>query len=375
MLQATGWVRLQPEPGEFVWDAEALLRKYQAHGIHVSGEFFGTPYWAARTPVNKPEGRWDYPRGLVPQPELLAAYVTAVVTRYKDWIHTWEIWNEPDVSMFWQGTAEEYAALCQVAARAAKAADPTCRLFVGGFTGVDYAFHEAAAKAGALAVADGVSFHGYASLNSPPEAVLKSVAHFRELAAQYGRADMPLWSTEAGLGDTSFYRGMDFDELPPEHLRGEPTFLQGAARTVQGAVVLLAAWVRKHFYYLQKPPGRETAWQGTQNLEYTRVPRPKLMARRALAREVDGATYAGGQEGEHGLRVHAFERDGHAVAVVWCGDGATTTLPLPAGAVVLDLMGNPRPGSAACAVSDVPVYVRRPGPAAELLDAWRGYRP
>lgn len=371
LLQSTWWVRLQPEPGEFVWDVEATLRKYQAAGIHVSGEFFGTPYWAARPPGAKPDSKWAYPRGLVPDLDAFAAYVTAVVTRYQDWIHTWEIWNEPEVSMFWSGTPEEYAALCQVAAKAAKAADPSCRLFVGGFTSVDYAFHEAAAKAGAIAVADGLSFHGYASLQSPPEAVLQTVGHFRELAAKYGRADMPLWSTEAGIGDTSFYRGLDFEELPPEHLRGEPTYLQGACRAVQGAVVLLSAGVQKHFYYLQKPPGKDTAWQGTQNLEYTRVPRPKLMARRALAREVDGARHAGGFAGEHGLRVHLFERDGRAVAVVWCGDGQTTTLPVPAGATVLDLMGNPRDPTVPWVVDEVPSYVRSTGPAADLLAAWR----
>jgi len=370
MLQSTWWVRLQPEPGEFVWTSEATLRKYQAAGIHVSGEFFGTPYWAGTTPTERPSNPWAYPRGLTPRLDEFSQYVTAVVTRYKDWIHTWEIWNEPEVSMFWQGTPEEYAALCQVAARAAKAADPTCKLFVGGFTSVDYEFHEAAAKAGALAVADGISFHGYAGLQSPPEAVLKTVAHFRDLAAKYGRADLPLWSTEAGVNDTSFYRGLDFDELPPEHLRSEPTFLQGASRAVQGAVVLLSAGVQKHFYYLQKPPGKDTAWQGTQNLEYTKVPRPKLMARRALAREVDGATYAGGFEGEHGLRVHVFERDGRGVAVVWCGDGETTALALPAGAEVIDLMGNPRPSAGRLTVSDVPVYVRG-GNAASLLAALR----
>ena len=371
MLQSTWWTRIQPEAGEFVWDVEATLRKYQAAGIHVSGEFFATPYWAALEPAPKPKGRWSYPKGLVPQPDLLAAYVTAVVNRYQDWVHTWEIWNEPEVSMFWHGTPEQYAALAKVCGQAAKAADPSCKLFVGGFTSVDYGFHEAAAKAGALDVADGISFHGYASVGGPPEAVLKTVEHFRELAARYGKPDLPLWSTEAGINDTSFYRGLDFEELPPEHLRGEPSYLKGAARAVQGAVVLLSAGVQRHFYYLQKPPGKDTAWQGTQNLEYTRVPRPKLMARRALAREVDGATYAGGFEGEHGLRVHVFERDGSSVAVIWCGDGQTTTLPMPDRAVTVDLMGNPTERMARLAVGGVPVYVRFDGPADGLLTALR----
>lgn len=368
MLQSSWWARVQPEPGAFDWGVEATLRRYQAHGIHVLAGLFAAPYWAARDGAARPTSKWAYPKGSVPRMDAWREYVKAVVGRYGDWVKHWEIWNEPEVSMFWHGTPEEYAELCRVAYHAAKEVDPTATLLVGGFTQVDYGFHEAAAKAGALRNCDGISFHAYSSPGSDPEELLKVVDHFRGLAKQYGRIpDLPLWDTEAGVRDTSFYDGLDFPELPPLHLRPAPNYRRGAARMVQAAVVLQSAGVVRHFYYLQKPPGPADSYLGTQNLEFTNVPRPKLMARRALAREVDGATYLAGRRGERGLRIHAYRKGTGSVAVAWCGDGETAAVTLPGGVEMIDLMGNPQPSSARLELTELPVFLRAPGLTAEAL--------
>jgi hypothetical protein len=43
-----------------------------------------------------------------------ANYVAAIVTRYKSDVHYWEVWNEPDLAEFWNGTPAQYAALLDV---------------------------------------------------------------------------------------------------------------------------------------------------------------------------------------------------------------------------------------------------------------------
>lgn len=84
-------------------------------------------------PIN-PNNRW-------------AAFVYQAVARYRPgglasqqvagWpsgrgVRAWEIWNEPDLTFFWSGTATDYARLLKVAAIAARQADPQARILFGG---------------------------------------------------------------------------------------------------------------------------------------------------------------------------------------------------------------------------------------------------
>ena len=60
-------------------------------------------------------------------------YVTAVVNRYKDRVHVWEVWNEPNNSMFWSSTsAVNYTSLVAYTYNAIKAADSTAIVCAGG---------------------------------------------------------------------------------------------------------------------------------------------------------------------------------------------------------------------------------------------------
>src|SRR5690606_15981375 len=53
-----------------------------------------------------------------------ASFVYAAVERYRGHVHVWEVWNEPDLSMFWSGSVADYARLLKVAYLAAHQADP-----------------------------------------------------------------------------------------------------------------------------------------------------------------------------------------------------------------------------------------------------------
>ena len=80
-----------------------------------------------------PENRW-------------ARFVHTTVSRYKPggtlaqangWpagqgVTHWEMWNEPDLRSFWDGTTADYARLLQVGFLAAKLADPNAQVIFGG---------------------------------------------------------------------------------------------------------------------------------------------------------------------------------------------------------------------------------------------------
>ncbi|WP_420644171.1 hypothetical protein [Candidatus Leptofilum sp.] len=75
-----------------------------------------------------------------------ARFVYTAVSRYKPggvlsqangWpagqgVTHWEMWNEPDLASFWDGTTADYARLLQVGYLAAKLADPNAQILFGG---------------------------------------------------------------------------------------------------------------------------------------------------------------------------------------------------------------------------------------------------
>lgn len=79
------------------------------------------------------QGRVDPPADLDAWADLVGAACRHWVARYgAEEVRRWyfEIWNEPDLNAFWNGTRSQYFALYAVSARAVKAADPALR--VGG---------------------------------------------------------------------------------------------------------------------------------------------------------------------------------------------------------------------------------------------------
>ncbi|MGE5456860.1 MAG: hypothetical protein ACM3RX_00745 [Methanococcaceae archaeon] len=39
------------------------------------------------------------------------------MNRYKQWIKTWELWNEPDIDSYWRGASEEFARFVKIGSK------------------------------------------------------------------------------------------------------------------------------------------------------------------------------------------------------------------------------------------------------------------
>jgi hypothetical protein len=124
------------------------------------------------------------------------AYVTATVSRYKDKVGAWCIWNEPNLyPRFWTGTPEQFYTLTKAAANAIRQADPGA-LIVGGAlnsTATDE-WVRGFFTSDAMKNVDVIAYHPYAPNANGSAALYR---HFRDITADYG-FDNKIWVTEVG---------------------------------------------------------------------------------------------------------------------------------------------------------------------------------
>lgn len=144
--------------------------------------------------------------------EAFAAFARAAASRYRGRGVAWEIWNEPNLPMFWGGSGirpdvREYGRLVAATVTAIRAVDPTVPIaigaaytgfpdlvrFIGGVPGVEFLSELLTADAPANATA--LTFHPYRA--EPPETVEATVSALRNAMTQSGRS-FTLWCGEWG---------------------------------------------------------------------------------------------------------------------------------------------------------------------------------
>ncbi|MDD5568125.1 MAG: beta-galactosidase [Candidatus Omnitrophica bacterium] len=128
-----GWVRMdflwqdiEPQEGKFVFDKyDQVTELLSKNNIHILGILDYSAEWAAA------DKKWNCPPR---ESRLFVKYAVEVITRYKDRIKHWEIWNEPDSGVYWLGQdgLKSYCALLRDVYAAAKIADPDCKILNGG---------------------------------------------------------------------------------------------------------------------------------------------------------------------------------------------------------------------------------------------------
>lgn len=123
------------------------------------------------------------------------ARVREVVAHFQGVVHTWEAWNEPNITF---GGASDFVA--QVLApfyRAVKAVDPTARVIGGSVVGVDVPYWKGIIAAGGLNDLDIASVHPYPGHNRAWEEQ-GTIPQLRELKSLLVRdgTPVPLWITE-----------------------------------------------------------------------------------------------------------------------------------------------------------------------------------
>lgn len=220
-----GWVRLnwswkdfQPVEGAFQFEQFDTVAALAAeHNIELLPILTAVPAWASTAPEAliaergnlSPVDRYR-PRSM----EDWLTYVRTVVERYDgDGVEDapdsprlthWEVWNEPNLALFWppEANAAEYVALLAATHEAILAADPSATVILGGLSGSGVDYLEQVYDAGGAPYFDIVSVHLYVhpSLGSS-EGLQSALASTRQVMNSNGDGEKPLWLTEIGWSD------------------------------------------------------------------------------------------------------------------------------------------------------------------------------
>jgi xylan 1,4-beta-xylosidase len=184
--------------------------------------------------IISPPADWGEWRSLVTEltGHLVDRYGLHEVTQW-----AFEVWNEPNLAVFWPGSQQDYLRLYAESALAVKSVDS--RLRVGGPSTAAAEWIELLAEYTSHSdlPLDFISTHTYGNLPTD----------FRPALRRHGLAGTPIWWTEWGVGSTHF---------GPVHdgAIGAPFVLSGFL-SAQGRLDALAYWViSDHFEELGRAP-------------------------------------------------------------------------------------------------------------------------
>src|SRR6516165_6083753 len=196
----------------------------------------------------------------------LAAHL---VQRYgRDEVVSWwafEVWNEPNLEVFWSGTPEEYFRLYDVSARAIKSVDPGLRIGGPSSAATGWIWELLGHLRDSGAPLDLLSTHVYG--NVPLD--------LRPALGVFGRTGTPIWWTEWGTTPTHFHHAGDTAFAAAFLLRGMASALD--------RIEALSHWVASdHFEELGAPP--ELFHGGFGLLSVGNLRKPRYWALALLAR-------------------------------------------------------------------------------------------
>ena len=179
-LQA-GWAKCEKKPGVYDWAwLDEIVNDALAQGVQ---PWLETSYGNSIYPGG---GGTGLGAGLPKSPEALRAWdawVKALMTHFKDRVHEWEIWNEPDGG---HGiTASEFAEFHLRTATIIRAEQPTARIYAfalanPGKTEFIETVLKLAKERGQLGLIDAITVHGY-----PPNPDHIGIDLVRRVAARY----------------------------------------------------------------------------------------------------------------------------------------------------------------------------------------------
>jgi len=157
-----------------------------------------------------------------------ARFCAALVRRYAGKNVIWELWNEPNLDIFWvpASDVDQYIAWCKAVVPAILQADPNACIVGPALGRCDFVFLEQCFQRGLLDLIDGVTVHPYRGglarypktvepkqrlpLRSDPESALRDYDRIRALIERYKPAGkrIPILSGEWGYSTTYVDRAL-----------------------------------------------------------------------------------------------------------------------------------------------------------------------
>ncbi|HEX5830271.1 MAG TPA: Ig-like domain-containing protein [Gemmatimonadaceae bacterium] len=211
------WHRIEPVRGQKNWSTpDAVVREVRAAGMEPVFAIYGSPLWANGQASSVSDAYLYVPQDGAAFSRWVAeyaAFVREAVTRYRGQVTKWELWNEQNEHYFWKPAPnlDRYAEWYRAVYAAAKAADPSAQIAMGGMAGVAYSGAQDIAGRTFLAglyqrgiYPDIVNIHPYPIQNQAPDVTIQFENNFTDIATikavmdQHGQGNKPMWVTEWG---------------------------------------------------------------------------------------------------------------------------------------------------------------------------------
>jgi Cellulase (glycosyl hydrolase family 5) len=187
------WPLIEAANGVYDWRrADYIVQEANKHKIQLQPVLVYTPSWAGPRFITSPANPGPWP-----------AFVKHVLRRYKNSVHYWELWNEPDGGGYWADGEQKYVENILIPGyHAAKLADPTSHVLLGGAYFADQSFLNTVYTFGGGNSFDIASFHEYSNVLSE-RAVQNDINVVRNILRSHGQESKPLWIGEYGSNEGS----------------------------------------------------------------------------------------------------------------------------------------------------------------------------
>ena len=330
----SNWQQMEPRPGEFVW-RDDLVAAAAAQQVEIVAnlEAQDAPAWAMNPTDEADAIRFDGARlktGSISR-QAWGSFVEQAVRHYRGQIRTWLIVDEP----YHYFSMKSYFDVVKTAALAARRADPDCRVlahccyYPGNLPALE--------KLGLADYVDGLS--GYSRDPAQGEKL-------RRFATKHGKSLM----TAEYNWQVSAYQTIETPQGGLEPFWRLPTYRQVGAQ-LAALPLRSMAWAGSTGFnrYDARYPGGD--FQQLDNykcmFEYDGALKPSAVAFAVAAQLLDGFRGVGELKLNDAFETFLFERAGPPPAArfaltFWLRQGLRhAPLPLPAGVVAYDIMGNP----------------------------------
>jgi hypothetical protein len=241
-------------------------------------------------------------------------FAEAAAEHFKGRNVRYEIWNEPNVSQFWEPSpnASEYAILLKEAVAAIRRADASAKVSSGGLSRFDAAFLSGAVDPSLAAGLTAIGVHPYPKTG--PETIAPEIGNLREWVARSLGQHVEIWDTEWGYSSANAPEGAPSNGHTEEGRRRQASLSVREILTVWTVGLPLAVWYDlrddgtdpanpEHNYGLLDSSGNE---------------KPAIKAIGTLMSVVSGRKYAG-MVPETPQGIHAMRMDGSTdtILIVW----------------------------------------------------------
>ena len=215
-----GWDAIEVEKGKYdwlFWD-DFVKTAVDDYGLTLVPYICYTPQWNS-TGAEDTLFFWNYP----PKDfNAFGTFMKTLVNRYKDRIKTWELWNEPDIRIYWQGSQEDFAEFIKIGAKGVKEADPNAKTVLGGMAYDPYFLLHMFRDYGLSPYIDIVNCHNYYETwhRHKIEAITDYINEMHDVIWRYGN-NQPLWMAEVGY--STFRKGARVSDVYYSYYKHEHT--------------------------------------------------------------------------------------------------------------------------------------------------------